>query len=213
MWSSTFRERGHDVCYIEAGEDLSRAEEADLVVVLGGPIGLGDRADYPFLEDEVSLVRERLERDAPTLGVCLGAQIMAAALGARVYPGAQREIGWGFLTLTDAASTLFAPLKETPVFHWHQDTFDLPDTARLLASTRLTPNQAFAVGRSLALQFHCEINGGLIERWLIAYSDELRRGGITLGGLREASRRHALNAAHASRAFLDAYLETVAEEA
>jgi GMP synthase (glutamine-hydrolysing) len=211
VWASTLRERGHDVCYIDAGEDLVKAEEADLLVILGGPIGLGDRVDYPFLDDEVSLVRERLGRDAPTLGVCLGAQIMAAALGARVVEGPEREIGWGFLTLEDAATSPLKALKDVPVFHWHRDAFDLPDGATHLASTGLTRNQAFAVGRSLALQFHCEVNGGLIERWLIAYSDELRKAGIAPSGLREASMRHALPVARASRAFIDAYLETVAD--
>ncbi len=212
VWGSILRERGHDVCYIDAGEDLTKAEDADLLIVLGGPIGLGDRADYPFLDDEVSLVRERLDRDVPTLGVCLGAQIMAAALGARVYPNSEREIGWGFVTLVDEAPTFLSTLKDIPVLHWHGDTFDCPKGATLLASTTLTPNQAFSHGRSLALQFHLEVNGGLIERWLIAYSHELEEVGINIGSLRETSLRHALPVARASRAFLDAYLATLLEE-
>jgi GMP synthase (glutamine-hydrolysing) len=206
------RERGHEVAYVEAGEDVSRGAEADLLVVLGGPIGLGDRSDYPFLDEEVSLVRDRLERDAPTLGVCLGAQIMAAALGAVVYPGSEKEIGWGYLTLGGEAPTSLTLLKDTPVLHWHGDTFDLPDGAKRLASTALTPNQAFSHGRSLALQFHCEVNGNLIERWLVANVEALREEGIAPGSLRAASRRHALPAARAGREFFDAYLATFVEE-
>ncbi|MCJ7827202.1 MAG: glutamine amidotransferase [Demequinaceae bacterium] len=212
VWGSVLRERGHQVSYIDAGDDVSRGAESDLLVVLGGPIGLADRADYPFLDDEVSLVRDRLERDAPTLGVCLGAQVMAAALGARVYPGLEREIGWGFVTLVDEAPTVLTALKDVPVLHWHRDTFDLPDGATRLASTGLTPNQAFSHGRSLALQFHCEVSGGLIERWLIANSEVLREEGIAPGSLREASRRYSLSVARAGREFLDAYLATLIEE-
>ncbi|MBN2176925.1 MAG: glutamine amidotransferase [Demequinaceae bacterium] len=212
VWASLMRERGHEVSYVDAGEDLSRGEEADLLVVLGGPIGLGDRSDYPYLDDEVALVRDRLERDVPTLGVCLGAQIMAGALGAGVYPGIEREIGWGFLTLVGETPSSLTMLKDAPVLHWHRDTFDLPDGATRLASTTLTPNQAFSHGRSLALQFHCEVNGGLIERWLVANSEALREEGVSPASLREASRRHALPAARAGREFLDAYLGAVIEE-
>ncbi len=212
MWGPTLGERGHEVGYVEAGEDLTRAAKADLLIVLGGPIGLGDRADYPFLDDEVEVVRERLARDAPTVGVCLGAQMMAEALGARVFVAPVKEIGWGLLGLTEAAtSSPIRTLKDAPVLHWHGETFDLPRGATLLASTALTPNQAFRQGRSLALQFHCEVTGGLIERWLVGHAMELREAGVDIPTLRAFSQRHALPAARAGRAFLEAYLDGLAD--
>ena len=212
VWGSTLRERGHALTYLEAGDDLAQARDADLVIVLGGPIGVADGTDYPFLVDEIALIAERLDRDAPTLGVCLGAQLMAAALGAKVYPAREKEVGWGFLSLAPAASsTPLRVLADSPVLHWHSDTFDLPRGAVLLASTAAPPRQAFSHGRSLALQFHCEANGGDIERWLVGHTGELRAAGIDIGWLREQSRRHALAAARAGRAFLDSYLDTLVE--
>jgi GMP synthase (glutamine-hydrolysing) len=210
VWASTLRGRGHEVSYLDAGDDYAQAARADLLIVLGGPIGLADHAEYPFLNDEVDMVKERLARDAPTLGVCLGAQIMASALGARVFAGDAKEIGWGILSLTPAAATSpIVALADAPVLHWHGDTFDLPRGATLLASTSATPHQAFAHGRSLALQFHTEVMGSLIERWLVGHAVELHAAGVNVTALRQLSLRHALPAARAGRAFLDAYLDTL----
>ncbi len=207
VWASTIRARGHRVDYIDAGEDLSRAKNADLLIVLGGPIGVGDAEAYPYLTAERNLVADRLAEDRPTLGVCLGAQIMAAALGSAVYPGPRKEIGWGRLVLApEAAATPVALLADAPILHWHGDTFDLPDGATLLASTALTPHQGFAVGRSLALQFHCEVEASVIERWLVGHSGELAGAGVDVARLRADSSRHALAAARAGRAFIDAYV-------
>jgi GMP synthase (glutamine-hydrolysing) len=212
-WAATLRQRGHDVSYLEPGDDLGRADEADLFVVLGAPIGLNDVGAYPFLRDEIEVVRRRLERDAPTLGVCLGAQIMAAALGARVYRGLSTEIGWGVLALTEAARTTpLVALTDAPVLHWHSDTFDLPSGAVHLASSSVTRNQAFSYGRSLALQFHCEAMGANIERWLVGHAVELAAANELVPALRDASLRHALPAARAGRQFLSAYLDTIGDE-
>ncbi len=212
VWASTIRARGHRVEYVDAGEDLGRARAADLLVVLGGPIGVADTGEYPYLADERDLVAERLADDRPTLGVCLGAQLMAAALGADVYPGTRKEIGWGRLDLApEAAATPLGLLADAPILHWHGDTFDLPAGATPLASTALTPHQAFALGRSLALQFHCEVAAGVIERWLVGHTVELGAAGIDVVRLRSDSARHALAAARAGRAFIDAYLAGLGE--
>lgn len=176
---------GTSVRYVDAGaEDLSslcRLKDA-LLVVLGGPIGAYQERQYPFLADELRILEKRLARGLPTLGICLGAQLMARALGARVYPGPKKEIGWGPLTLTDAgsrSSIRHLTGAKTPVLHWHGDTFDLPDGATLLASTTAYPNQAFAwANAALGLQFHAEVRVPNIERWLIGHACELSGEGV-----------------------------------
>lgn len=162
-FSDLLSERGHDVDYIDVpsiGVRGIEADSPDLLVILGGPIGAFDDADYPFLAEECQLIKDRLERDLPTLGICLGAQLMARALGARVVPG-EKEIGWSPLTLTKAGAASCLRHVAEPglsVLHWHGDTFDLPSGAKLLASTDLCPHQAFSWGTSaLALQFHPEV--------------------------------------------------------
>jgi GMP synthase (glutamine-hydrolysing) len=212
VWASTLRARGHQVDYIDAGGDLSRAADADLLIALGAPMGVHDTADFPYLIDEREVVASRLAEDRPTIGVCLGAQLMAAALGAAVYAGERKEIGWGRLSFVpEAGATPLRSLIDAPVLHWHGDTFDLPAGATLLASSGLTRNQAFAVGRSLALQFHCEVEGGAIERWLVGHAAELAAAGIDIGRVRADSARHALAAARAGRALMETYLEGLGE--
>ena len=124
-------EQGASIEYWDGGRcayDDRAWLEADLAVVLGGPVGVGDEARYPFLRDELRLVKARLDAGLPLLGICLGAQLMAAARGARVYAGARKEIGWGTVSLTpEGREGVLAPLQEAPVLHWHGDTFDLPE--------------------------------------------------------------------------------------
>lgn len=183
--------RGFDIAYFEAGLDSFDAldwEAADLVVALGGPIGVYETEDYPWLRQEIDIIARRLRLDGPTLGICLGAQVMAAALGAAVYRGAKKEVGWSKLQLTPAAKTYgLEALAQTEVLHWHGDTFDLPVGTTLLASTDITPHQAFAYGRTaLALQFHAEASGARMESWLIGHTLELRNTGIDIKQLRQA---------------------------
>jgi GMP synthase (glutamine-hydrolysing) len=135
--------------------------DADLLVILGGPMGVYEQDAHPWMNHEIIRVAERIMADLPTLGVCLGSQVMAAAMGARVYRGADNEVGFKPVTLTDAgrASPLRA-ITGAPVLHWHGDTFDLPEGATLLASTDIYPNQAFSRGPNiLGLQFHPEMGG------------------------------------------------------
>ncbi len=134
-------ERGRPVRYLDVG--FARIEAPDpvaptLMVVLGGPINACDDERYPTLVPLVSMIEKRIAAGLPTLGICLGAQLIARVLGARVYPGAQAEIGWSPLTLTDAGRA--SPVRhldgaQTSMLHWHGDTFDLPAGATLLAST------------------------------------------------------------------------------
>lgn len=187
------REKGYAVEYLEAGLDrIEGAARADLLVVLGGPIGAYDSEAYPFLRDEVALLEARLAAGRPTLGICLGAQLIAQALGAKVRAGPVKEIGWSPLRLTRAGRrSALAALEEAPVLHWHGDTFDIPAGAEQLASTPAYENQAFSVGSDiLALQFHPEACGRSLERWYIGHATELARAGVSVASLRAETARH-----------------------
>ncbi len=169
----------YEISYREAAvDDLSAPDlrSADRLVVLGGPIGVYEDRRYPFLRDELALIEKRLARGRPTLGICLGAQLMARAMGAKVYPGGFKEIGWARLVLTEEGrySCLGRLEPQDRVLHWHGDTFDLPKSATRLASTLRTPNQAFAVDDSaLGLQFHLEVTVRGLERWFVGHAVEI----------------------------------------
>lgn len=180
-------ETGYDVRYCDVGLDaLDAASGADLLVVLGGPIGVYEEDKYPFLADEIALIEARLAARRPTLGICLGAQLMARALGARVYPGPAKEIGFAPLTLNAAGrASCLVGFEGKPVLHWHGDTFDLPAGAALLASTAVCTQQAFALGRNaIGFQFHPEAGAAGFERWLIGHTCELAAAGKSVLALR-----------------------------
>jgi GMP synthase (glutamine-hydrolysing) len=151
-----------------------------LLVVMGGPMGVADAgsAAFPFLAPEITLIRRLLARDAPILGICLGAQLLAAAAGARVYPNtrpgpdgkpiAAREVGWGSVDLHNVSEPALAGLPARPtVLHWHGDTFDLPSGAVHLASTPVCRHQAYRLSaRAFGLQFHIELERETIATWV-----------------------------------------------
>ncbi len=207
--------RGWRVSYREAGvDDLSGPDlaEADLLVVLGGPIGADDDVSYPWLADELETIERRLKGDKPILGICLGSQLMARALGARVYSGQVKEIGWARLNLTDAGRrSCLAPVDETRVLHWHGDTFDLPEGATLLASTALYANQAFSWReRALALQFHLEAGAAGLERWYIGHAGEIASvSGLTVADLRDEAARYAAPLAPLAEQCFAAWLDAI----
>jgi GMP synthase (glutamine-hydrolysing) len=209
--------RGYEVRYHDAGVERFDAETLaapDLVIVLGGPIGVYEGEIYPFLTAEIAAVSARLKADKPMLGICLGAQLMAASLGARVAPGPQKEIGWAPLTLTDAGhASVLAPLGVTPVLHWHGDNCDLPAGCERLASTTHCPVQAFARTPSqFALQFHLETEPARFENWLVGHTVELGKAGIDPRTLRAQAKAHGAATAAAGRAVLSAWLDSVALE-
>ena len=155
--------------------------EPDLLIVLGGPVGVYETESYPYLAEECAILATRLAAARPTLGICLGAQQIAKALGADVGPMGHKEIGFGPLRLNDAGRV--GPLRHLegiPVLHWHGDAFQIPDTAENLASTPLCATQGFSLGRHvLALQFHPEVDVTAgIERWLTGHAAELAGAGI-----------------------------------
>jgi GMP synthase (glutamine-hydrolysing) len=184
----------------------------DLLVVLGGPIGVYDRQAYPFLELEIELLQTRLAAKRPTLGICLGAQLMAAALGARVYPGSDgRELGWApVYAASDSVPTWFRPLlaPQLRLLHWHGDTFDLPAGTTHLAGTSRYANQAFMLGaHALALQFHPEVTVQGLERWYVGHASELAQAGVLVRQLREESGRFGPELEKAARLFWQQWLE------
>lgn len=183
-------------------------DNADLLIVLGGPIGVYETTDYPFLVNEIALLERRLARNLPTLGICLGSQLMAKALGARVFAGPAKEIGWGQVELTDAGrASCLKPLGEAgaQILHWHGDTFDLPEGATRLAFNANYDNQAFGYGdAALALQFHVEADPHALEAWYVGHTAELSAAKVPVVRLREDTAAVAAGAAtQARRIFAD----------
>jgi GMP synthase (glutamine-hydrolysing) len=205
-------ERGHAVHYVDVPVAELGAVDAiapALLVVLGGPIGVYEDSAYPFLAAERELIARRLAARKPTLGICLGAQLMASALGARVYASGVKEIGWAPLELTAASrESCLRHLEDTPVLHWHGDTFELPAGAAHLASTPLCAHQAFAIGEyALGLQFHVEAAGRALERWFVGHCAEIAATpGIDVPALREQTLRCTPDIERAGRACLEEWL-------
>jgi GMP synthase (glutamine-hydrolysing) len=202
---------GYKLQYLEAGvDDFAPAADADLLIVLGGPISVNDTRHYPFIADEVALLRQRLFVERPTLGFCLGGQLMAKALGASVHSGI-REIGWEPLTLTAAGTA--SPLRHvgpdhTSMLHWHGDTFDLPPGALLLASTPACRHQAFAIDHfALAFQCHPEFSPARLEQWLIGHAVELVHAGVHLQDLRANTASHGPALVHQGALMLKEWIK------
>lgn len=209
-------ERGCPFRYLDVG--LARVEApnpvtASLMVVLGGPISATDDALYPTLTPLLSLIEKRIAAGLPTLGICLGAQLIARALGARVYPSGHTEIGWTPLTLTQAGRA--SPLRhldgsQTSMLHWHGDTFDLPSNATRLASTPMCENQAFAWGdHVLGLQCHPEIRADRFEPWLIGNATEIAAHRIDARRLRADTAQHGPTLEAAARRMFGEWLDRV----
>jgi GMP synthase-like glutamine amidotransferase len=177
-------ERGHGACgtMLYKGEDLPSAGSFDMLVVMGGSMSVSDEGRYPWLASEKKLIKDAIREGKAVLGICLGAQLMASALGARVFKNPCREIGWFPVTLSPkgADSGLFAgwPLM-FQAFHWHNETFDLPVDAVCCASSKACRNQAFVYGRrAVALQFHVESTAHGIQRLLTECKNDMAGGGL-----------------------------------
>lgn len=211
-------ERGFSIDSVEAARvnlPLAGSNTCDLLIVMGGPIGVYQTADYPFLSEEITCISQRLNSGRPVLGICLGAQLLAAALGALVYPGMNgKEIGWfPIKSAQDSAMPhWFAPLvaPDLQILHWHGDTFDIPKGAIRLAGTERYENQAFTwKDNTLGLQFHPEVTAQGLESWYVGHAAELRQAGISVSELRMASEKHAPRLESAAKAFWNLWLDYI----
>ncbi|HOI17869.1 MAG TPA: type 1 glutamine amidotransferase [Geobacteraceae bacterium] len=136
---------------------LPDPESLDLIIAMGGPMSVNDEASFPWLAKEKQFVRDAIQRGLPVIGICFGAQLIASALGARVYPNSEKEIGWLEIEAIPGTNNEYRFPEKISVFHWHGETFDLPVGATRLAKSAACANQAFQVGeRVIGLQFHLE---------------------------------------------------------
>lgn len=179
----------------------------DLLIMMGGPMGVYEHDQHPWIACQLRRLAWRIEAGRPTLGVCFGAQMIAAAMGARVYPGPHMEIGFHPVDLHEPDG-LLRHVADLPVLHWHGDTFDLPEDVELLASSPLYRHQAFRRGANiLALQFHAEM--GLdprFEAWIAEGSEALARAGVAEADLRAAHDSHGPAAVAAGQAMIAEWL-------
>ena len=206
---------GFTIQYHDVGTHDLRALEpdtADLLVVLGGPIGAYEDTAYPFLKDELDIIERRLAIGRPLMGICLGAQLIARAAGARVFPSGVKEIGFAPIALSEAgARSCLEPFAEDPVtLHWHGDTFDLPSGAERLASTGFCETQAFSMGPGvIGFQFHPEVDGRGIEKWLIGHAAELAAEAVDVPRLRAEAHAYGERLERKARAVAAAWLNSL----
>ena len=155
------------------------AGDFSAIILLGGPMSVYDEITY--LNREQELIRDAFKRNVPTLGVCLGSQLIAGALGGTVYKGSKKEIGWYDVRITGKGTdSLFKGLEKNSlrVFQWHSDTYTLPPVAEVLAYSDLYP-QAFRIGSLYGLQFHLEVTADMINLWMEEYKQEIKRERIS----------------------------------
>jgi len=204
--------RGYAIRYMDGWDiDSDAASKADLLVLLGGPISVNETREYPFVATEIALAQARLDANRPLLGICLGAQIITRALGGRVEPGTEKEIGWAPLTLTDAGRAgLLRHLDGVPVLHWHGEICVPPQGVESLASTAPCRFQAFTPNvNTLALQFHVEAGAQGIEPWLVGHTLEIVSNGRDVVTLRQDTARHGPALAKAATAMIAEWLDGV----
>lgn len=177
LFTRVLEHSGYDIIYLDAGVVSCRqniAIDAEILIVLGGPVSVNDMVKFPYLIDELQLIEHRLKHNLPVLGIGLGAHLIAKALGALVYPMPERECGWAPICLT-AESSLLEPFRDRYILHCHNNSFALPDGAQLLASTSKCEVQAFSWKQSLALQFHAEVDMKKFEQWILGHAVEIQQ--------------------------------------
>ncbi|MGZ9108256.1 MAG: glutamine amidotransferase-related protein [Micavibrio sp.] len=215
--ADVLRERDVEMNFIDVfSESIDHFDplSTDLLVVLGGACGVYQEADYPFLAHERRILERRLKADRPTLGICLGAQLMASALGAKVYKAPQGpEIGWYPLEVNEAgqdSAIRYLDETYTQVMQWHGDTFDLPEGATLLASSEKFENQAFQYGHNgLGLQCHIEVTEKIVQAWSVGAAYDVYEGSLDLKKLLADTDHWAAIMQQQSEIFLHDWLDRV----
>ncbi|MFP7834253.1 glutamine amidotransferase-related protein [Marisediminicola sp. LYQ134] len=203
-------ERGWTIETVDARElTASAVGAADLVVVLGGTMGAYEVDEHPFLAGELEALRDRLQSEKPTFGICLGAQLMAEALGSRASKGKATVIGFRDVQLTDAGRD--SPLRHfdgVPVMQWHGDSFRLPAGATRLASSADYSNEGYRMGDfALAVQFHPEVTDDMLEHWIASSGAELAAEEIDPADIREQCVRLGAQMTDAGRAMFGEWLD------
>ena len=210
-FASVLEASGHEIRHVDADAIDQAPDDADLVVVLGGEMGVYEAEQHPFIPAELAFLARRLDAEQPTLGICLGAQMMAEALGGRASRGKSTVIGFRSIELTDAGRD--SPLRHldgVPVMQWHGDSFRLPAGATRLASSADYSNEAFRMGDyALAIQFHAELTGSMYEEWIAGSAAELATQGIEAADILAQRDKHAAAMQRASALMLAEWLETL----
>lgn len=168
----------YQIIELKLGVHIPDLDRFTHIVILGGPMNVYEEDQYPFLKDEDLFIKEAIQRGKSVLGICLGAQLIAKALGAKVFKAPAKEIGWYDVSLTKIGlhDPLFSNLtKAFSVFQWHEDTFEIPEKAKLLAISDSVLHQAFRYGENAyGLQFHLEVTQEMIQEWMRTYEEELK---------------------------------------
>lgn len=210
-FAAVLENRGYHIRYLDSEHIADAPDDAAVVIVLGGDMGAYEKVAYPHLVGEISFLAHRLAAERPTLGVCLGAQLMAEALGASVTKGKSTEIGFRAVTPTEAGHD--SPLRHIvgiPMMQWHGDTFGLPAGATRLASSAAYSNEAFRLGDyALALQFHPELTGSMYEEWIADGEAELAEHGVDAADLRAQRDAHGAAMQAAAAAMLGEWLDGI----
>jgi len=215
--ATVLQARGYQINYYEAAcDDLSKLDALsdDLLIILGGPVSVNDAAMFAFIDTEINLLKRRLKADKATLGICLGAQLMAAALGEKIYPAKEKEIGWSELSLTEQgkdSALKHLDAKLCNMLHWHGETFGLPAGATLLASTSVVKNQAFSyANKCLALQFHPEVTRLGMEEWFVGHIAEIMQTStVNVPDLRQQTQQFAPALEKQGQLFFDNWLRDI----
>jgi len=168
------KQDGFVIDSVNAKHEKLPEKKYSLVVILGAPESVND--DLPYLHAEQKLIKKAVYDNIPVLGICLGSQLIAKTFGGKVYPGPKKEIGFYHDLIIDNNSKLFSGFTNPfTVFHWHGDTFDLPEKATRLAHSTNYPNQAFQIGSAVGLQFHLEVNAEMVNLWLDKTQEKLQQ--------------------------------------
>ena len=168
----------YQIFELKPGVHLPKLDDLTHIVIMGGPMNVYEEDRYSFLREEDLFIKEAIQRGKTILGICLGAQLIAKALGAKVFKAPVKEIGWYNVSLTKIGSNdlLFSNFPKTfPVFQWHEDTFEVPKAGKLIATSSPIPHQAFRYGENAyGLQFHLEVTEAMIREWMETYEEEFK---------------------------------------